>query len=169
MRIARFSLATCCIVLVSVACADGSPSTGVQATQRPATHQALPPPDPDLADPLGQAMAETAQSEASGWEKVGKLWRGKLAARERQAFLSVLTYGHCYRFIGVGAGSVVDLDLALLDPNNVEVQRDVTEGAVTVLGKTVALCPADPGAYRIEARMRSGAGDFAIGLYRDVH
>lgn len=123
--------------------------------------------DSDLADPLGQAVVELAQTEAAGWVKQGALFRGSLEERARQSFLVVLTYGHCYRFLGVAGGEVRDMDLSLFDANGVEVQRDVTQSATPVLGASASICPDDPSAVRIEARMRAGNGPFAIALLRD--
>jgi len=123
--------------------------------------------DPDLADPLGQAIIELAQVEAVGWVKEGPLLRGALEDRARQGFLVVLKYGHCYRFLGVAGAEVRDLDLLLFDANGMEVQRDVTQSATPVLGASASICPADPIAVRIEARMRNGSGPFAIALLRD--
>jgi hypothetical protein len=124
--------------------------------------------DPELQDPLGQSVRDAAREHAAGFIKMEHLWRGELATRERRAFLAVLPYGHCYRFVAAGGTGVEDLDLALFDPNGVEVQRDVTQESSAVIGEQASLCPVEPGAYRIEARMRSGAGPFAIGLYRDL-
>jgi hypothetical protein len=129
--------------------------------------------DPDLADPLGQAIVELAKSEAPGWVKEGSLLRGSLEERGRQAFLLVLKYGHCYRLLGVSGVSGVsgdearDLDLLLFDANGVETQRDVTRSTTPVLGASASICPAEPVAMRVEARMRAGHGPFAIALLHD--
>jgi hypothetical protein len=124
--------------------------------------------DPELADALGQAIVDVAERDAPGWVKVDKLWRGTLDERARQGFLVVLTYGHCYRFVGVTENADSDLDLLLFDANGVEKQRDVTQGASAMLGAAAAICPSDPSAVRIEARMRHGRGAFAIALLRNA-
>ncbi len=152
-----------CVSLAIAACDDARPA----AEQKPTVAAALPP-DPDLADPLGQAVADAAHHGAPDWQKQDKLWRGQLGVRERQGFLAVLVYGHCYRFIGVGGPGVGDLELALFDPRGVEMQRDVTQDATAVLGVDSGICPSEPGAYRIELRMREGSGSFALGLFRDL-
>src|SRR5262245_3859340 len=91
--------------------------TGAQdaSANAPANKPVAEKPDPDLMDALGQSIASLAEREAVGYTKVGRLWRGELAARERRGFLAVLVYGHCYRFLAVGGAGVSDLDLALLD------------------------------------------------------
>jgi hypothetical protein len=112
-------------------------------------------------------VAQAAARVAPGWTKIDKLWRGELRSREALGFLAVLPYGHCYRFVGTGDPSVSDFDLVLLDPRGVEVQRDVTRDGAPVLGVDASICPEEAGAYRIEARPRTGTGAIAIGLYRD--
>jgi hypothetical protein len=123
--------------------------------------------DPDLEDPLGQAIVELARAEAPGWVKEGSLLRGSLEERGRQAFLLVLKYGHCYRLLGVSGDEARDLDLLLFDANGVETQRDVTQSTTPVLGASASICPAEPIAMRVEARMRAGRGPFAIALLHD--
>jgi len=124
--------------------------------------------DPELADPLGKALLSQVEEHAHGWIKHEKLYRGTLVERGRQAFLAVLPYGHCYRVLGVGGPGIRDLDLAMFDANNVEIARDVTEDPNPGLGVGASICPGDASAYRIEARMRSGRGDFVLGVFRTV-
>jgi hypothetical protein len=121
--------------------------------------------DPELADALGQALFERVTERAPGWIKHEHVQRGTLAERGRQAFLSVLPFGHCYRFIAVSGAGVIDLDLALFDANGVETARDVTEDSSPELGVTASICPGEPSQYRVEARMRRGHGDFALGVF----
>jgi hypothetical protein len=139
-----------------------------EAARMAAERAAVTAADRDLQDPLGHSVAQAALSAADGFVKVDKLWRGELAPKERRAFLAVLPYGHCYRFVAAGGPGVTDLDLALIDPNGVELQRDVTQDSTPALGRDASICPVEPGAYRVEARMRGGEGTFAIGLYRDM-
>lgn len=123
--------------------------------------------DPELTDPLGHTLFSRVEERAPGWVKHEHLWRGTLAERGRQAFLVVLPFGHCYRFLAAGGGGVSDLDLALFDANNVEISRDVTEDPTPDLGIAASICPGEPSAYRIEARVRRGHGDFVLGVFRN--
>jgi hypothetical protein len=100
--------------------------------------------------------------------KQDKLFRGTLAERARQSYLAVLPYGYCYRFIGTGGPGVGDLDLALHDANGVEVQRDVTDDPTPIIGAAASVCPLEASSFRLEVRMRRGAGDFVVGLFHDV-
>lgn len=155
--------------LCSVAsCAGcGESAADQRAAELRARHAALTA-DPELADALGQALLAQIEAHAPGWIKQDKLHRGTLAERARQDFLAVLTDGHCYRFIAVAGADVLDLDLALFDANNVEVQRDVTEDPTPRLGSEASICPIEPMAYRLEARMRRGQGPFAIATLKSA-
>jgi hypothetical protein len=151
--------------LVSAACK--SDAQAEQQKQSLAAWALATSQDPDLADPLGQAIVVSAKSDAPGWHKVDHLFRGSLEERGKQAFLVVLPYGHCYRFLAVGGEQVRDLDLVLFDANGAETLRDVTQSATPALGVSSGICPEEPSAMRVEARMRHGHGSFAIGLFRD--
>jgi hypothetical protein len=122
--------------------------------------------DPELADALGSALLEQVAKHAPGWVKHEHLLRGTLNERARQAFLVVLPYGHCYRFIASGGPGVSDLDLMLFDGNGVEIARDTSEDPTPNLGVAASICPGDASAVRIEARMHHGHGDFALGVFR---
>ncbi len=157
-----------------ISCVVGWMLTLGSACERASVEAPTPPPppqapDPDLADPLGRAIAKLAGERARGFTKADKLMRGTLEARGRQGFLAVHTYGKCYRFIASGGPGVVDLDLVPLDPNGVEILRDTNEGAAAIVSESSPICPEDAGAYRIEARMRSGDGTFAIARYESAH
>jgi hypothetical protein len=123
--------------------------------------------DPDFADPLGQLLLQRANERASGWVKHDRVLRGTLTERGRQSFLSVLPFGRCYRFLAVSGAGAIDLDLALFDGNGVEVSRDVTEDSTPDLGIAASICPGEASQYRVEARMRRGHGDFALGVFRN--
>lgn len=160
---------TMALALWSVAsCAGCGESAADQRAAELRARQAALAADPELADALGQALLAQFEAHAQGWIKQDKLHRGTLAERAHQDFLAVLTDGHCYRFIAVAGPEVLDLDLALFDANNVEVQRDVTEDPTPRLGSSASICPIEPMAFRLEVRMRRGHGPFAIGTLRSA-
>ncbi len=152
-------LSACLLAIVACACEARAP----EPTPAP------PPtaPDPELEDGLGRVIARLQSEIAPSWVRFEKPFRGELRARERQSFLVVLKYGHCYRVIGAGGAGVTDLDLVLLDSNGVEVQRDVTRDATPTIGVKASLCPGDAGAYRIDVRMAEGQGPFVAAVFRD--
>ena len=144
------------------ACGENAAARSAQAQHE---REAALARDPELQDPLGAALLEQVAKHAPGWVKHENLHRGTLNERARQGFLVVLPYGHCYRFIASGGAGVSDLDLALFDGNGVEIARDTSEDPTPNLGVAASICPSDASAVRVEARMRRGHGDFALGVF----
>lgn len=147
--------------IASAACSDNAAE---RATAVKADRMAQLSRDSELTDPLGQALVDRVRERSPGWIKHEHVMRGTLAERGRQAFLSVLPYGHCYRYIAVSGSSVSDLDLALMDANNVEIARDITEDATPDLGVSASICPGEASQYRLEVRARRGHGDFLVAV-----
>lgn len=121
----------------------------------------LPPP----ADALEAAIRERAPSEAMLMIPHEGVVRGELSEGERRDFTSVLRAGLCYKVLGQGGAGVRDLDLLVYDANGVLLQRDATQHEHPVIGIERAICPLEPGLYRIEARMAAGGGPYAIQLW----
>ena len=157
--------------LLSWLCCLASCDSSAQTKQRAASSaqlDTLARNDPELSDALGQNIVEAVRHDALGWYKDETLRRGSLNERERQQFLWVLKYGRCYRvFAAADPDQVQDLDLALIDANNVETQRDLSESPNPSLGVNASICPIESTAVRIEARMRRGRGKFALAVFRD--
>jgi hypothetical protein len=147
---------------LAIACAACSDNTADRAAAVKAERMAQWSRDPELTDALGQALVDRVRERSAGWIKHDHVMRGTLAERGRQAFLSVLPYGHCYRFVAVSGASVSDLDLALFDANNVEIARDISEDPTPDLGVQASICPGEASQYRVEVRMRRGHGDFIL-------
>lgn len=121
----------------------------------------LPPP----ADALEAAIRERAPNEAMLMIPHEGVVRGELAEGERRDFTSVLRAGLCYKVLAQGGAGVRDLDLVVYDANGVLLQRDATEDAHPVIGVQRAICPIDPGLYRIEVRMAAGGGPWAAQVW----
>ncbi|HKU41679.1 MAG TPA: hypothetical protein VJR89_26160 [Polyangiales bacterium] len=151
------------LLLAAGACGENAASRHAAAQRE---REAALARDPEFGDALGSALLEQVAQHAPGWVKRESLRRGTLAERARQAFLVVLPYGHCYRFVASGGAGVIDLDLALFDSNNVEIARDTSEDPAPVLGEAASICPSDASAVRVEARMRRGSGEFALGVFQ---
>jgi hypothetical protein len=150
------------LVSGAIACAACSDSAAERAAAAKADRMAELTRDPELTGPLGQALVDRVRERSAGWVKQNHVMRGTLPERGRQAFLSVLPYGHCYRFLAVSSSGVSDLDLALFDANNVEIARDITEDPTPELGIHASICPGEASQYRVEVRMRRGHGDFLL-------
>lgn len=121
------------------------------------------------ADALGKQLSRAAQELAPALVLHSAVFRDRIARGGRRDFLTVLVAEHCYRILGVGDASVADLDLVLFDPNGVQVRRDLDQSPRATLGVDAELCPFEPGAYRLEARMTAGEGEVLVGVYETVH
>lgn len=121
----------------------------------------LPPP----ADALEAAIRERAPNEAMLMIPHEDVVRGELSEGQRRDFTSVLRAGLCYKVLGQGGDGVRDLDLVVFDSNNVLLQRDATQDAHPVIGVERAICPIEPGMYRVEVRMAQGGGPYAVQLW----
>lgn len=124
--------------------------------------------------PAGAAAAATADGEtplerlASRIEAVGGTMtpvtppqRETLAEGERLERQVALQPGRCYRVVVGAADSVLDLDLALSPERGAPLQTDASDDGMPTLGVLAPLCPARPGAHRLQLFMERGAGAFA--------
>ncbi|MDQ3037787.1 MAG: hypothetical protein M3Y87_35665 [Myxococcota bacterium] len=121
----------------------------------------LPPP----ADALEAAIRERAPSEAMLMIPSEDVVRGELAEGERRDFTTVLRAGLCYKVLGQGGPGVRDLDLIVYDQNGVLLQRDATQDERPVIGVQRAICPQEPGLYRVEVRAVTGGGTYAAQIW----
>lgn len=110
-------------------------------------------------------MRERAPSEAMLMIPHEGVVRGDLARGERRDFTSVLRTGLCYKVLGQGGEGVEDLDLFVYEPDGVLLQRDSTRHDHPVIGVERAICPVEPGLYRVEVRMAAGSGPYAVQLW----
>lgn len=117
------------------------------------------------ADRMEQALGAQAKKHAKNLLRDDVRFDGELDQGKHGDHLLVLKSIYCYRILGVGGPDVVDLDLALFDPDGVEVQRDLGQDAFPVLGQPVNLCPPEPGAYRLQVGMYEGHGPYVVGVY----
>ncbi len=121
----------------------------------------LPPP----ADALEAAIRERAPTEAMLMIPHEAVVRGELTEGGRADLTSVLRAGLCYKVLAQGGPGVRDLDLFVFDPNGVLLQRDRTQDEHPVIGVERAVCPQEPGLYRVEVRMTAGGGPYAVQLW----
>jgi hypothetical protein len=86
---------------------------------------------------------------------------GSFMWRRPYSFFVPMDAGRCYTVLGVGGPGVVDLDLFLFDPGNQRVALDRHYNN----WPRINYCAAFPGNYRIEAKVKRGAGEAAIRAY----
>jgi len=108
-----------------------------------------------------QQLAALAQAAAPGQAPASPVFGGTFAWRRPYSFFVPMDAGRCYTIVGIGGPGVVDLDLFLFDPGNVRVALD----RHTNNWPRINYCAAFPGNYRIEAKVKRGAGEAALRAY----
>ena len=112
-------------------------------------------------DFLQNRMNEIYARFGQGRQPVSPLFRGNLATGQTQDSSVTLMAGHCYTLIGVGAATVTDLDLFLFDQNGTQVAQDQATDNFPI----VTNCPPVGGAYRVQAKMFTGSGEFGLQVF----
>lgn len=120
---------------------------------------------PASAQPVSPMIAQQidglAAMAAPGQVAVSPVWGGFLAWRRPYAYFADLQPGQCYTILGMGGPGVVDLDLFLFDPSNRRVASDLETNNTP----RMSFCATFPGTYRIEAKVKRGAGEAAVRVY----
>lgn len=123
------------------------------------------PPPQDFGAYLDEQMRLRRSQFAAGMDPVMPAARGELATNQTQNYAVPLERGHCYKVIGVGAPSVVDLDLKLYDSNDAVVDQDIATDAYPVVGLQRPLCPRESAQYRLEVIMYAGGGPYMVQVF----
>lgn len=97
---------------------------------------------------------------ATGLAQVGPIQRGSLS-EGREARLRVDLGAQCTTLVALGGEGVVDLDLALIDPEGEIVARDGTRDPQA----TLRACVSTAGTYTLVVKMTRGAGSFVTGAW----
>ena len=134
------------------------------------------PPDDDVpqepetppADELEARLRARGQEVAPWMIRDGEALRGEADEGGARDYSHAMHPGWCYKVVGLGGEGVEDLDLRVYDPNQVLIQRDTTRDAQPYLGQMRPICPGSSGTFRIEARVVTGAGPFAVQVYRSI-
>lgn len=134
----------------------------------PEDDEVTPPPETPPADALEAELRERGRELAPYMIREDDAMRGEITEGGARDFSRVLYTGWCYKVIGLGGEGVEDLDVRVYDPNQALLQRDTTQDRQPYIGQMRPICPAEPGAYRVEVRGAAGAGPFAIQLYRSI-
>ncbi len=113
------------------------------------------------SDLLRSQLAQSAAVKAPGTQPVGAPFGGFLGSRQSITQYVTMQAGRCYTILGVGGQGVADLDLALFNPNGKRVASDIGFDPTPSLQH----CAAWPGAYRLEATVKRGAGEIAVQVF----
>ena len=137
----------------------GMPMTAMPMTAMPMTTAIMPtmPGGDFLQNRMNEIYARFGQNR----QPVSPLFRGNLGTSQTQDFSVNLQVGHCYTLIGVGTASVTDLDLFLFDQNGSQVAQDQETDNFPV----VSSCPNMTGAFRVQAKMYGGSGEFGLQVF----
>ncbi len=73
--------------------------------------------------------------------------------------------GLCYRAFAVGQRGIVDLDLAIFDPDGGLVAADLSRDRWSVAPPRGRLCPARSGRYALDVAVTEGAGDYLVQVW----
>lgn len=110
---------------------------------------------------LTRRLGELHAQYAVGMNAWGPTQTGSLRRGARRSFDFVLPSGACYKFIAVGDGDVVDLDLHVRRGNQ-EVARDTATDNFPVASH----CTTDEARVGVEIHVVNGRGEFAFAVYQ---
>ncbi|MDB4967659.1 MAG: hypothetical protein JWN44_3348 [Myxococcales bacterium] len=115
----------------------------------------------DLSGLLKSQLQQRAATKAAGQEPLGAPIGGFLGSRQSTQQFVTMQAGRCYTILGVSGQGVSDLDLALYNPNGKRVASDIGFDPTP----SIQHCAEWPGAYRLEATVKRGAGEVAVQVY----
>lgn len=122
-------------------------------------------PDP-ASDPLGARIHALGLERVERYEPSEVIHRGTLNHGQARAHPEVMLGTYCYVVVAVSDESLTELSLTVLDPGGAPLLQSPTRGREVMVGLRDALCPVEPGIYKIRARSYAGDGDYAIRLYQ---
>ncbi|SRR5260221_8929972 len=73
--------------------------------------------------------------------------------------------GRCYRIFSASERGVLDMDMAMLDPDKNVVGHDTNEDAFPMLNPDGPFCLTRPGLYTVLVSVEKGAGRFALQVW----
>jgi hypothetical protein len=97
-----------------------------------------------------------------GYQSEGPPLNRSLNEGQNQEETLNLGAGQCYAVVAVGESRVRDLDLAIADSNNAQIDQDYAQDPKAI----VRLCAPTAGRYRVRVNMASGGGAYRLGLFR---
>lgn len=111
-------------------------------------------------DYLARQLRSLHGRAGDGRRGASDVMRAELRTSEDRSFPVRLEAGRCYTIIAVGAPSVRDVDLYLLDPSGMEVDSDTGPDNHAVI--QTSPCPRWTGNYTVRLRVFSGYGHVAV-------
>src|SRR5262249_51256234 len=124
-------------------------------------------PPPPLAPPAPpydyrSEMENQISATAPGARMQGGLLMGAASSGDYQDFPIVMDQGRCYTVIAIGnPKQVKELSVYIWGPNN----KRITESRNSVHISSLAHCPAMTGSHKVQVKVASGKGEFAVGIY----
>jgi hypothetical protein len=105
---------------------------------------------------------------ATKMHSLGIAFSGEQTASQKpQTFPWKAQKGHCYRVYGVGAPSIKNLDLLLLDSNGAALAQDGTDDGAPIALDAGAVCWKDDDDARLVVSVGEGEGAFAVEIWGD--
>jgi len=150
-------------VAVAVAPPPPAPAPAPAPMPAPPPVNAPPPgyvggPAP-AASPLAGQLLSLAASLAPGHAPATILYGGFAPNGQEMPYLVQLEQARCYTFIGTVGPGVEQLSIYLVDPTGKTVVKDTTDKS---LAPHMRWCTQWPGMYKILAKIKRGAGEFAV-------
>jgi len=149
------------LVAALVACEQEAPEVVPPAS--PVDHGEAPDPE---TDPLGARIHALGLERVERYEPSEIVHRGSLRHGQARAHPEVLVGTYCYVVVAVSDDSLTELSVTVLDPGGAPLLQSPERGREVTVGLRDALCPVEPGVYKIRARSYAGDGEYAIRLYR---
>jgi hypothetical protein len=128
----------------------------------PAVH--APPPGfvggpPPATSPLAGQLASLAATMAPGQVPATIVYGGFAPNGQEMPYLVQLEAARCYTFIGTVGPGVEQLSIYLVDPTGKTVVKDTTDRSIA---PKMLHCTQWPGMYKLLAKIKRGAGEFAV-------
>jgi hypothetical protein len=119
--------------------------------------------DSTASESLDEAFALLdADMRARGYEGFGEPTSETLAAGASRRLAVPLAADTCYAILGVGASTIQDLDLSVVDPSSRSIDEVVGTGSRGI----VRVCAQAAGEYGLQVRVNDGQGAFRYAVYR---
>ena len=132
------------------------PPPPVAVAAPPVGYVAAPPP---VNSQLAGQLLSLAQTLAVGQVPATVVYGGFAPTNQEMPFMVALNAGRCYTFIGTVGMGVEQLSIYLVDPTGKTVVKDTADRSVA---PRMTHCTAFPGMYKILAKIKRGAGEFAV-------